>query len=444
MDASLQFEIISETFIKPSSPTPTSLRYHKLSLLDQGISPYLLIPVAFFYPNIKGTRWLANEISQLLKSSLSKTLAQYYPFAGRLMKNGYMIDCNDMGAQFTEGRINCRVSEIRKQLSSGKMEDLIFARSLFSGPALANHRSLVLVQLSSFNCGGIVLSVSINHRIADASSVSTFMNDWAAIARQTSDIPSPHLHAASLFPPVDGQQFPKPSPPKLDQGKHVKRILAFHASKIGELKAIALNSGVENPTRFEVVSALLYGCFMSAASKANSGSHSRPSIFVNAVNFRQIIVPPLPQNSVGNFFAYFPTSVDNNAEVKLPELVNKLREGKTKLLKECTENINSILSRQEASHSAPLSTAATETHNSDLYGCSSWCRFPFYGVDFGWGTPSLVYPGTTPGLNLNILILTDMEDGNGIHAHLILKDSELDMSLLEENEVLLAYASLDA
>ncbi|XP_027101753.2 deacetylvindoline O-acetyltransferase-like [Coffea eugenioides] len=443
MDASLQFEIISETFIKPSSPTPPSLRYHKLSLFDQGISPYVLIRVAFFYPNIKGTRWLANEISQLLKSSLSKTLAQYYPFAGRLMKNGYMIDCNDMGAQFTEGRINCRVSEIRKQLSSSseKMEDLIFARSLFSGPALANHHSLVFVQLSSFNCGGIVLSVSINHRIADASSVSTFMNDWAAIARQTSDIPSPHLHGASLFPPVDGQQFPKPSPPKLNQGKHVKRMLAFHASKIGELKAVALNSGVENPTRFEVVSALLYSCFISAASKANSGSHIRQSIFGHPVNFRQIIVPPLPQNSVGNFFTYFLTSVDNNAEVKLPELINKIREGKTKVCKECTENINAITSKLEASHSAPL-TAAIETYNSDFYACSSWCRFPFYGVDFGWGTPSLVYPATTSGLNM--LILIDMEDGNGIYAHVKLKDSELDVSVLEENDVLLAYASLDA
>ncbi|XP_027178426.1 acylsugar acyltransferase 3-like [Coffea eugenioides] len=443
MDASLQFEIISETVIKPSSPTPPPLRYHKLSSVDQTMPPNYPNRLAFFYPNIKGTRWLANEISQLLKSSLSKALAQYYPFAGRLMKNGYLIDCNDMGAQFTEGRINSRVAEIRKQLSSSseKVQDLIFARSLFSGPASANHRSLVFVQLSSFNCGGIVLSVSINHWIADASSVSTFMNDWAAIARQTSDIPSPHLHGGSLFPPVDGQQYLDLFPPKPDQGKYAKRILAFHASKIGELKAAALNSGVENPTRFEVVSALLYSCFMSAASKANSGSHIRPSIFFNAVNFRQIIVPPLPQNSVGNFVTYFRTSVDNNAEVKLPELVNKLREGKTKLRKECAENINAIPNKLKASHSAPP-TAAIETHNSDFYACSSWCRFPFYGVDFGWGTPSLVYPAIIPGQNANILILIDMEDGNGIYAHLILK--ELDMSLLEENEVLLAYASLDA
>ncbi|XVE62596.1 hypothetical protein DITRI_Ditri06bG0131000 [Diplodiscus trichospermus] len=69
-------------------------------------------------------------------------------------------------------------------------------------------------------------------------------------------------------------------------------------------------------------------------------------------------------------------------------------------------------------------------------GNCSWCRFPFYEIDFGWGKPILYQSG------LKIYRLgyfLDTSDGDGIEAWITLSKAE--MAKLEQRPGILAYAT---
>jgi shikimate O-hydroxycinnamoyltransferase len=102
----LEVDIISKENIKPSFPTPSHLQTYKLSLLDQLIpSPYASI--ILFYPNNDHCDDLSNipKRLELLKKSLSETLTQFYPLAGKI-KGDLYIECNDEGVCFAEAHVS--------------------------------------------------------------------------------------------------------------------------------------------------------------------------------------------------------------------------------------------------------------------------------------------------------------------------------------------------
>ncbi|KAI3509412.1 hypothetical protein L1887_24665 [Cichorium endivia] len=48
---------------------------------------------------------------------------------------------------------------------------------------------ILAIQVNTFLCGGIGLGVSISHRVADASTLCTFLNEWAVMNREDNEIP---------------------------------------------------------------------------------------------------------------------------------------------------------------------------------------------------------------------------------------------------------------
>ncbi|KAL3335832.1 hypothetical protein AABB24_031852 [Solanum stoloniferum] len=115
--------------IKPFTPTPSTQRLHKLSLLDQCLT-HFYIPLVFFYtknqvnaiPN--GPKILSN----LLSNSLSKTLSYYYPWAGSLKDNA-TIECDDHGAEFLEVQINSPMDKVVNHPDSN-VKDLTFPQGV--------------------------------------------------------------------------------------------------------------------------------------------------------------------------------------------------------------------------------------------------------------------------------------------------------------------------
>ncbi|KAL6201966.1 hypothetical protein ACLB2K_025678 [Fragaria x ananassa] len=77
--------------------------------------------------------------------------------------------------------------------------------------------------------------------------------------------------------------------------------------------------------------------------------------------------------------------------------------------------------------------------DTECYCSTSWCRFPFYEADFGWGKPLMSIPATVELKNL--ITLMNTSDGGGVEARLTLKEE--DMAIFEKNEMLLAFASLN-
>lgn len=107
----------------PCSPTPEHSRIFKLLVLDH-IAVKLYIPsissilTDLFYLN-NDTNNLSSVIydrSTLLKKTLSQTLSQFHPIAGKVerlkcLKDYFQIDCNDEGVYCIETRINKTLSD---------------------------------------------------------------------------------------------------------------------------------------------------------------------------------------------------------------------------------------------------------------------------------------------------------------------------------------------
>ena len=175
MATDIDIKVIQSVTVKPSSPTPDNHRLYKLSFLDQ-VCPTHRTPVILFYPR---TTDLINisQTSQLLKKSLSQTLTSFYPFAGKLRDN-IAIECNDQGAEFVVARVNCPLSKILEN------PDMATLTQLIPSPAIPKEASftspLLLVTASFFDCGGMAIGVCLSHKAGDASTLSTFLNSWAA------------------------------------------------------------------------------------------------------------------------------------------------------------------------------------------------------------------------------------------------------------------------
>ncbi|XP_031405789.1 stemmadenine O-acetyltransferase-like [Punica granatum] len=180
----MEVKINSEELIKPSSPTPQHLRAFKLSLLDHLIQvPFT--PVIFFYPSNSEQAGPCLDVPQkldLLKKSLSRTLTQLYPLAGKIRDDGLYIDCNDGGARFVEASVNMSLTQFLTDLDLVLFNKLVpsieFGIGEFPEPTHA-----VNIQVNVFQCGGIVLGICNTHTLHDGTALEVFLKDWAAAAR---------------------------------------------------------------------------------------------------------------------------------------------------------------------------------------------------------------------------------------------------------------------
>ncbi|XP_016648514.1 PREDICTED: vinorine synthase-like [Prunus mume] len=445
MATEIKVEIIQRQTVKPSSPTPHHLRNYKLSILDQ-MALQTYIPILLFYPNAadatSNNAMATNERCQHLMQSLAKTLTHFYPSAGRI-KGDAVIECNDDGAEFVEARVKCSLSEIFEHPDAEMLRRFL---PVEPESREAGTGTLLLVQVNLFECGGMAIGFSISHKFGDATTLSTFINCWTAAAHDQSNmLKLPKFGAASLFSPLNfSNSEPLPSV-KVDKEKFITRRFVFDASKIAALQSKVTSSVVPKPTRVEAASALIWKCKIEASSRSSSNtlgtSLIRPSVFSHTVNMRKMAVPPLPENLVGNLVDFSTTNYSHSGEnstlIDLKGLVAKIRGG----LEETKERHAAVVvfDSNEAWQNMKWYINLMKNDDIDKFICSSWCRFPFYEADFGWGKPSWV-SYVAVAIN-NVTVLMDKRDGNGIEAWVTL--SQENMALFESNKELLEYASLN-
>lgn len=453
----MKVEILSREDIRPSSPTPPHFRHLKLSLLDHLIpSPYA--PIILFYSNTTTTTSLyevPKKRLELLKQSLSETLTQFYPLCGKL-KDDLSIECNDEGANFVEAQVNCPLSEFLGQPQLTLLHKFIPIELV---PEESNSGAYVTnIQVNLFQCGGIALGICISHRIIDGAALSTFLKGWTCKAKGCNQLVQPNFIASSLFPTNSlwlkdlsigmwGSMF--------KQGKWVTRRLLFRNSDILTLKA-QISSGtttrrssssfvVQNPTRLEIVSAMLWKS-LTAASKARFGTQ-RPSLVTHLVDLRRRMDEALcPRHAMGNLLWFVAaenmmTSNDDH-EMGLDELVGKLRDAISKVDGGFVEELRGDKGRSIMQECIRAIGEAGSRNGVECFGFSSWCNFEFYEADFGWGKPTWVTNVPPTGsVFMNLIILVDTRLRDGIEAWVTL--DEQDMTHLIANPELLTYATLD-
>jgi shikimate O-hydroxycinnamoyltransferase len=160
---------------------------------------------------------------------------------------------------------------------------------------------LAMIKVTSFARGAIAIGVLVSRVITDGIALSVFLKGWAATARKACDTVCPNFDAPSIFiqnEALSRETITTALSKSYKSGRSIVRRFVFDASDIASLKAKATSSSVQNPTRVEVVSALLWKCTMTAF-KATSGIQ-RPTFITHAVNFRRRANPPFAESSMGN------------------------------------------------------------------------------------------------------------------------------------------------
>ncbi|MED6153187.1 hypothetical protein PIB30_099278 [Stylosanthes scabra] len=439
-------EIISKEDIRPSSPTPSHLRTFKLSILDQIIPiPYAVITL--FYTSHNPFEF--PQKLELLKQSLSEALTQFHPLGGKI-KDDLNIDCNDEGANFVVARVNCSLAKFlsKPDLNSlNKFLPIHFFHEASTGDHVTN------IQVNVFDCGGIAIGFCISHRTIDGESLSTFVKLWTERTghnRNSKPWKELNFSARSLFPTstlrfrdlskeIRGSYF--------KEGKWATRRFLFTNSTIATLKEqILAKSSSKNhrATRVQIVSALLWKCFM-AASKAQFGDH-RPSELNHFVNLHRKMEEPMSlNNSIGNFVWLASAKHMAEHELDLAELVTKLNNSIQEVDKDFVARLQSEEESSIMEDSVEKIREAwfNKGEEFEQYLFSSWCNFGHHDSDdFGWGKPIWVSSvGTTTSVHSNVVFLVDTRFKDGIEAWVTLDEKK--MKYLESCNELLTYATVD-
>ncbi|KAI3757323.1 hypothetical protein L6452_04858 [Arctium lappa] len=444
----IKVEIISKENIKPSSPTPQTLKLYKLSILDQLIpAPYA--PIILYYRNHNQDHDPTNNLDhqlqnklQTLKDSLSKTLTDFYPLAGTI-KDDLSIDCDDVGACFAVARVDTRLDDFLENLDLEVVNRFFPCEPGFNGSIVGS--CVMNVQVNVFECGGIAIGLCISHKILDGSAIGTFLKGWSGSSRGSKEVVIPNLSAPSLFPANDDLWLKDSAMVMWGSlfkiGKCSTRRFVFDSSKLALLKAEAASgNGVKNPTRVEVVSALLWKCVMAAADE-NAGFR-KPSLLSHVVNLRKRLSSTLPEDSIGNLIWITSSECGPKSETGINDLVERVRSGVSKIDGEFVKNLRGDKGREVMEESLErLKDCGTTT--KDYVGFTSWCKMGFYEADFGWGKPIWVCGSVCHGnpVFMNFIVLMDTRSGDGIEAWVNIDEQE--MQTLQHNQELMAFASLD-
>ncbi|XP_076899674.1 akuammiline synthase 1-like [Bidens hawaiensis] len=425
--------IISQELIKPSSPTPSHLRLYNLSEFDQHIS-HNYVPLIFYYPNDKSCSLTPDDKVRKMKASLSQSLSQYHPFAGRVHSptSTYTL-CNDEGVVFVEARHNSQMNMSQHIDDDDDVVGQLFVDDLSWWQHCPSKRTNLLgVQVNHFACGGIAVAVAMSHIIGDASTFGSLVSHWASVARYGSldhkdVIPfNPQFfqyHATTSFhaPPPEGAVL------ATSCINPVTRKFVFPNSKLKDLKnkVLAMSAlSINKPTRVEVLTSLIYKTWAAGFKK---------SILLLVVNVRNKFVPKQPQTAVGNFGSFFLVMSKHVSEaISLKVLVSNIQKGKMEL--ECVKSQQ--LARDKAVSDVSRLSKEEDYESYKTYMCTSLCGFPFNKVDFGWGNPVVASLTLRPEKRVGCSLM-DTPNGDGIEAWVTL--DKQDMERLQNDKELLSF-----
>ncbi|TMW81452.1 hypothetical protein EJD97_009528 [Solanum chilense] len=415
--------ILSRKMIKLLSPTPSSLRHHKLSSMDCINLPQYS-PFSFLYPKPKNHT--KTQISQILENSLSKVLSSYYPFAGRIKDNNTYVDCDDTGVEYLNVKINHSMSDILNS-PSNDVADIVYPKDLPWSSSV--NRSPLVIQLSHFDCGGIALGVCLSHKIVDGYCIAKFISDWSNTARDMDFKPSIKFNASTFFPLIEGAPNIMSINSSPQSQRYVSRAYNFSSSNLKRLKRSI--TGVQNPTRVEVATSLIHKCGAIASMK-NLGSF-KPSLISQVINLR----PLIPLDTIGNATCIYSIVAMKENEIELSNYVAQMQKVKQQIRNEL-KNLDTDQIVPYTLEKVKGIVDIMEKDIFDIYLSTSVHNFGLYSkANFGWGKPIKVSNTKYP-TKKSIMLLDDPSE-EGIDAQITLTEDE--MAIFQEDKELLEFAS---
>ncbi|KAL2505647.1 HXXXD-type acyl-transferase family protein [Abeliophyllum distichum] len=312
----MKIKILSRKFIKPSTPTPEKLRTYKISCTDE-VNPTMNVVGLFYYPSTDNIGNLNN-----LEKSLEEIFPQFYPFAGRYIKENYSVDCSDEGVEYVEAQVDHELLEI-----------------IGSGVEPVELNDLLPVEV------GAADEANDPVIIVDAASLGTFFFAWAKATRGDNTEPIiPNVDFPSYFPSENLGELDFGTTGTRDPTTVTKRIL-FDKKAIANLRARVshLYKNSDRPaSRVLVVSSFLSEVLIRCDRKKLG--KTRACLISQAVNIRERTVPPLSKYSWGNLVSLgmVECCAEETKSLNFEHLVTLLGNAARKAVSDCVKLLTNV------------------------------------------------------------------------------------------------------
>ncbi|WJX10403.1 hypothetical protein P8452_01133 [Trifolium repens] len=369
--------------ITPCAPTPNHT-LHLNNLDDEFYKKF--IPYVYIFKKSVGI--------DTLKSSLSRVLVDYYPFAGRFRtstkdENKLVVDCNGEGALFVEASMDITVEEL---LKSSMMPNSSWKKIIYNMESKnAVDTPLLIIQVTNLRCGGMILCASINHSLSDGTGASQFLNAWGQLTQKPDSnltiIPS---HDRQVLNIQESSQVNFTHPIYIKEPTHpnsetnlttwfltqslVPTSFIFRFDEILRLKKQCTTSSFNHITSFEAITAHLWRSLV----KATNLSLSRTVKLCFTVNFRKKM-KLLPKGYYGNGFVLAGVESivkDLVAANNLDHGVKLVQNAKASVDEEYIKSTIDVVKDKKVIHDGSISLYVTQ-----------WNRLGLEDVDFGEGKP---------------------------------------------------------
>nr|AXU39903.1 hydroxycinnamoyltransferase 2 [Narcissus papyraceus] len=407
-------KVVESELVFPGEETPN----HRLWLSNLDIMHALKLPTPLlyvYYPN--GDSDFFNVAA--LKLGLSKALVPYYPLAGRLNKgpDGRLeIDCNSKGALFVVAHSETCIDEFGDFLPSPEMRRLLTPSIPVDDPAV-----LLMVQVTFFKGGEVILGLAWNHVVGDGVSLNSFMTSWCKMTQGITELGNPPIHDRTILrarsrPKVTFDHVGNQLPTQIHSAQSPTTCSIFKLTK-SQLAFLRKNNKFST---FDVVGAHVWRCVCIARGLGRD-QEARLNFPIDA---RGHLRPPLPNSYFGNVVCRLVVvaTVDDIISNPIDFTAHKIRgeikkvndeyvrsyidhlevSTKKKLMLTPAERntTESTMLPKDSSNSSPScepESIAPQTQDNFLltpskmdFGVVSWLGFPFSGTDFGWGKPKIL------------------------------------------------------
>ncbi|KAL6622964.1 hypothetical protein ACP70R_032843 [Stipagrostis hirtigluma subsp. patula] len=375
--------------------------FYFLSNLDQNVAG-LMKTVHVFRPSADDESHGDDDAATLMRDSLSRVLAHYYPFEGWLAvrDDGRLAVRNDRrGVPFVEAVADGELPEATDDVAAPGAEvlsDLVYADVEKKEEAL--EAPLLTVQVTRFRCGGFVLGLAMNHCLADGQSAAEFLQSWAETARGAPLSTPPHLdRTVQRARPAPAIGFPHDEFAEIEDVSGlagvfggepcVYRSFTFDAGRLARLKRAASDGDATAGAACSTFVALTAFVWV-ARTLALRMRPDQKSKLLFAVDVRRRVDPPLPPGFWGNavVFACCISAAGDLLQGPLSAAARSIRDaiGRTD-----DAFVRSAVDYIELNRGARPSLTGTTL-------VTSWNRLGFRTADFGWGEAAWSGPAELP------------------------------------------------
>ncbi|XP_073157251.1 coniferyl alcohol acyltransferase-like [Henckelia pumila] len=340
-----------------------------------------------------------DNMVNVMKKALAKTLVSFYPFAGEVVQNHHgepEILCNNRGVDFVHAWLDVGLMDLDLHHPDVSVHGRLVPTKM---------HGVLAVQVTELKCGGLVIGCTFDHRAADAHSANMFLSAWAEVAQSKQITLLPTFRRSLLNPRRPPQpdklldkfyvpQSSLPPPPTGDENPlhHLTtRIYYVKSEEIDRIQSQASCSSGSKRSKIESFSAFLW----KSIADTSSTQRSRTVKLGIVIDGRSRLIPggegesrPL-ERYFGNVLSipYVRATVSDLQAACLESVAGSVHGCVAEAATE--EHFLALIDWVELRRPKPavVKVYCKDENDDAAVVVSSGQRFPVSDLDFGWGGP---------------------------------------------------------